>query len=137
MTVDRETRNKGYVTLGMASETVLNAFDDKGNHSNNASCNYTSTYNGTSAAAPMVSGVVALMLEANPALTLRDVKHILASTARQIDASRAAVTVNDLVVEPAWTTNAAGYTFHNFYVVLGLSMRRRLSAALKAIPRVV
>ena len=38
---------------------------------------YASRFNGTSAAAPIVSGVVALMLEANPNLTYRDVQHIL------------------------------------------------------------
>jgi subtilisin-like proprotein convertase family protein len=39
---------------------------------------------GTSFAAPMVSGVVALMLEANPALGYRDVQDILALTARPL-----------------------------------------------------
>ncbi len=43
----------------------------------------TTTFNGTSAAAPMVSGVVALMLEANPDLGWRDVQDILAYSARQ------------------------------------------------------
>lgn len=47
--------------------------------------NYTALFNGTSAAAPMVSGVVALMLEANPALGYRDVQEILAYSARQTD----------------------------------------------------
>ena len=42
---------------------------------------------GTSAAAPMVSGVVALMREANPNLGWRDVKLILAATARKTDAT--------------------------------------------------
>ncbi|UOM35203.1 S8 family serine peptidase [Acuticoccus sp. I52.16.1] len=42
----------------------------------------TSQFNGTSAAAPMVTGVVALMLEANPDLGYRDVQAILAATAR-------------------------------------------------------
>ncbi|MFM1988853.1 MAG: Calcium-dependent protease precursor [Pseudomonadota bacterium] len=46
---------------------------------------YRSDFNGTSAAAPMVSGVVALMLAANPALTWRDVRLILARTARRVD----------------------------------------------------
>lgn len=46
--------------------------------------NYTSRFNGTSAAAPMVSGVVALMLEANPNLTWRDVQEILVRSARQV-----------------------------------------------------
>ncbi|TWT76918.1 Calcium-dependent protease precursor [Posidoniimonas polymericola] len=44
---------------------------------------YTSKMNGTSAAAPMVSGVIALMLEANPNLSYRDVQNILVRSARQ------------------------------------------------------
>src|SRR5262249_17956306 len=45
--------------------------------------NFTSRFNGTSASAPMVSGVVALMLQANPNLTYRDVQEILVRSARQ------------------------------------------------------
>ena len=45
---------------------------------------YTSRMNGTSASAPMVSGVIALMLEANPNLTWRDVQEILVRSAKQI-----------------------------------------------------
>jgi len=52
-------------------------------HSNDAF----SWFSGTSAAAPMVSGVVALMRQANPTLTWRDVKLILANSARQNDAA--------------------------------------------------
>ncbi len=44
---------------------------------------YTSRFNGTSAAAPMVSGVIALMLQANPNLTYRDVEEILVRSSRQ------------------------------------------------------
>jgi len=44
---------------------------------------YTSRFGGTSAAAPLVSGTIALMLQANPTLTYRDVQHILVRTARQ------------------------------------------------------
>ena len=51
----------------------------------NPRCDYGSL-NGTSAAAPSVSGVVALMLSANPALSWRDVRDILRATARKIDA---------------------------------------------------
>lgn len=43
---------------------------------------YVHTFGGTSAAAPAVSGVIALMLQANPNLTWRDVRLILARTAR-------------------------------------------------------
>jgi proprotein convertase subtilisin/kexin type 2 len=47
--------------------------------------NYTQCMNGTSAAAPGVSGVIALMLEARPDLGWRDVKIILAETSRMND----------------------------------------------------
>ena len=48
-------------------------------------------------AAPVVSGVVALMLEANRNLTWRDVQGVLATTAALTDAT-----------DPSWTLNAAG-----------------------------
>ena len=41
-------------------------------------------FNGTSSAAPMVSGVVALILDANSALGWRDVQSILANSARHV-----------------------------------------------------
>lgn len=44
---------------------------------------YTSRFNGTSASAPIASGVIALMLEANPNLTWRDVQEILVRSAKQ------------------------------------------------------
>jgi len=43
--------------------------------------NYTTTFGGTSAATPVTSGVVALMLEANAGLGWRDVQNILATSA--------------------------------------------------------
>ena len=88
-------------------------------HAANPNCNYTSIMNGTSSAAPVLSGVIALMLEANPGLTWRDVKHILAQTADLVDAS-----IPDYALisdppghinEPTWMTNAAGFRFHNWY----------------------
>ncbi|HGG05083.1 MAG TPA: serine peptidase, partial [Aliiroseovarius sp.] len=42
---------------------------------------YTNTFGGTSAATPVISGVVALMLDANPNLGWRDVQNILALSA--------------------------------------------------------
>jgi len=85
----------------------------------NPSCNYTSTFNGTSSAAPSVSGVVALMLQARPDLSYRDVKYVLAKTARKVDPSKAAITAlfagTSFQLESAWTTNGAGFNFHNWY----------------------
>lgn len=51
--------------------------------------NYTSSFNGTSASTPVVSGVIALMLEANPNLTYRDVSNILARTSVRVDPGNA------------------------------------------------
>ena len=49
--------------------------------------NYTDAFAGTSAAAPIVSGVIALMLEANPTLGWRDVKEILLRSSKQIQST--------------------------------------------------
>ena len=48
---------------------------------------YTTAFSGTSAAAPIVSGVAALVRATNPDLTWRDVKLILAASARRNDRS--------------------------------------------------
>lgn len=45
---------------------------------------FTRTFNGTSAAAPMVAGVVSLMYQANAGLGWRDVQSILAVSARHV-----------------------------------------------------
>jgi subtilisin family serine protease len=54
----------------------------------------TASVSGTSFAAPIVSGVIALMLEANPRLGLRDVQEILAYSAARTDAFNATARVN-------------------------------------------
>lgn len=61
---------------------------------------------GTSAATPVVSGVVALMLEANARLGYRDVQEILAYTARQIDLD--AGTTSTANGQVPWVTTHAG-----------------------------
>lgn len=101
-------------SVGMnTTATRVNALD--GGTPLDPDCHYTAAFGGTSSAAPIVSGIAALMLNANPALTQRDVKFILASTARPLDLAQRAVTVRDTVVESGWLTNAAGYRFSNWY----------------------
>jgi subtilisin-like proprotein convertase family protein len=58
-----------------------------------ASGDVTTSFGGTSAAAPMVTGVVALMLEANPLLGWRDVQEILGYSARHVGSAMGAAPV--------------------------------------------
>jgi subtilisin family serine protease/subtilisin-like proprotein convertase family protein len=91
----------------------------------NLNCNYTNGMNGTSSAAPMMSGSIALILEAKPVLTWREVKDILAKTAVQVDAGILPINITSgmtgasvgtpYVAEQGWITNAAGFKFHNWY----------------------
>jgi len=113
VTTDLSGCARGYNTNMRASYRNLLSGDDSAlDHT----CNYAGTMNGTSAAGPMVAGVVALMLQANPRLSYRDAKYILATTARQIDAGQAEVRdANGTVIAPGWIANAAGRRFSNWY----------------------
>lgn len=68
---------------------------------------YTHLMNGTSAATPMVAGAVALILEAgkNQNLTYRDVKYILATTARK----------GRDEFDDKWVKNGGGHYVHHYY----------------------
>ena len=59
---------------------------------------YRNDFGGTSSAAPVVSGVAALVRSANPSLTWRDVKLVLAASARQNDPAN-----------PGWEEGALEY----------------------------
>ncbi len=61
---------------------------------------YSDDFNGTSSATPLVSGVIATMLTANPQLGWRDVKEILIRSARKIDDANG-----------GYQTNGAGLPF--------------------------
>lgn len=65
---------------------------------------YTSGFGDTSSSAPLVAGIVALMLERNPGLGWRDVQHILLDTATQTD-----------FLDTDWIANGAGRTFNHSY----------------------
>ena len=88
-------------------------------HALNPNGDYISIFGGTSSAAPAAAGATAVLLGLHPDLTWRDVKHILASSARRIDPDRdrvrAAFNGAPYVAQHAWQTNAAGYDFHNWY----------------------
>ncbi|WP_158224636.1 S8 family serine peptidase [Agaribacterium haliotis] len=113
VTVDIEGCNAGYASSG--ASTAFNNGSDRLNDE----CNYTSTFNGTSSAAPVTSGAFALIFDANPDLSWRDAKDILAKTASKIGSNFRPIVVDtglgDFVAEPGWFTNAAGYHFHNWY----------------------
>lgn len=70
----------------------------------NDASNYTANFGDTSAAAPIASGIIALMLDANPNLNYRDVEHILVETSRMNDATDA-----------DWTVNGAGHDINHKY----------------------
>lgn len=65
---------------------------------------YTNTFSGTSAAAPQVAGAVALILQANPDLTWREVQAVLMATTQ----------VNDEDDED-WVQNGADYWVNHKY----------------------
>lgn len=61
-------------------------------------------FGGTSASSPLVAGIIALMLEANPKLTWRDVQHILVKSAEQNDPQ-----------DEDWIINRAGLHVNHKY----------------------
>ncbi len=63
---------------------------------------------GTSAAAPMVSGIVALMLEANEGLGWRDIQTILANSARHVGSAIDGFSTDGIEREP-WQWNGADH----------------------------
>lgn len=63
---------------------------------------YNSQFGGTSSAAPLLSGIMALGVQVRPDLDVRLAKHALALTSRKVDAA-----------DSGWVTNAAGYEFNN------------------------
>ena len=65
-------------------------------------------FGGTSASAPMVAGVVALMLQANPFLTWRDVQHVLVLSCNITDPFLP-------IEQDGWITNGAGLKHSNSY----------------------
>jgi len=84
----------------------LTTTDQKGNSGDNSlGKEYNKKYRAPSAAACIVSGVTALILQANPNLDTRGIKHVLANTSVKTEPNE------DPVKNPGWITNAAGYDY--------------------------
>ncbi|CAC5380341.1 unnamed protein product [Mytilus coruscus] len=64
-------------------------------------------FNQNSAAVPMVSGAVALALSANPALSYRDIMHLLVQTSRS--------NLQDNIYKSNFSTNAAGIRVSSYF----------------------
>ncbi|MFL5785715.1 MAG: S8 family serine peptidase [Bacteriovoracaceae bacterium] len=111
ITTDFQGCSKGFSTSSSWSSNF-----NRGQSEFNSLCNYTNIMNGTSSAAPTLAGVVALILEANPELSWRDVKHILATTANPIQYSTAAYG------HPA-NANLAGHVYDYNYIVNAAGMK--------------
>jgi len=88
-TTDR-TANEGYNLTGVTDD-----YSDR---------SFTENFNGTSSAAPVVSGVTALLLQANSSLNWRDVKEIYIRSATKNDSS-----------DSDWARNGAGFWFNHKY----------------------
>ena len=131
VTTDQSGCSKGYSNT---SDSPENELEDNTNGLN-PNCDYTATFNGTSSAAPVLSGAIALMLNANSNLTWRDVKHILITTAAKtpLTVNHGKVTVSlsggQYTVEDTWVTNGAGHEFHNWYGFGQLDVDAAVAAA--------
>lgn len=93
-TTDRTTEANGYNGAG-------DSFPDP---------DYTTQFGGTSSAAPLVAGVIALVKQAQPALTTRFIKHLLVRTSDVVDAADTTEQGDG-----GWKTNAAGNKFNQNY----------------------
>lgn len=89
------------VTTDITGSAGYNAGGDVNEHPNPS---YSSTMNGTSGSTPVAAGVGALVLQVRPELSYRDVRRVLAMSARKCDASSA-----------GWATNGAGLHVHHSY----------------------
>ncbi|KAL3940132.1 MAG: hypothetical protein SGBAC_005271 [Bacillariaceae sp.] len=83
----------------------------------------TDSTHGTSFAAPIVTGVIALILEANPNLAWRDVQRIIASTARMVE--------DDDDDDDTRTVNDAGIEHSNLYGFGIIDAEKAVNAALR------
>ncbi|WP_169335206.1 S8 family serine peptidase [Succinimonas amylolytica] len=116
------TANQDFSCSGEPGQELVYSLILKGkNPFQEISCyRYTNMFAGTSGAAPLVTGVAALALSANPDLTLWQLRHVLAESARndtEISGMNGDEVVRDrgLTVNQGWIQNASGRRFSNRY----------------------
>lgn len=120
VTTDQMTCLRGYSSFpyiqagsSPAADRALTPFIYPG-HAENQNCNYTSTFNGTSSAAPNAAGVVALILSANPNLSYREIKDILVKTSTKVDPDNQTVVISHKPTDPNPVPSPAIYWQENF-----------------------
>ncbi len=91
----------GLVTTDITGSDGYNHGNDSAEHAN---ASYSKTMSGTSGSTPVAAGVGALVLQVRPDLSYRDVRRVLALSARKNDAN-----------SPGWTNNGAGLHVHHAY----------------------
>ena len=95
------SRPQGTSTADRTGNDGYNSSTSTDEYSN---LNYTKHFNGTSSACPVVSGVTALLLQANSSLNWRDVKEIYIRSATKNDSG-----------DSDWVRNGAGFWFNHKY----------------------
>lgn len=88
-------------TTDVTGADGYNSGTEQGEHANRS---YSATMSGTSGSTPLAAGVGALVLQVRPDLSYRDVKRVLAHSARQVDATNS-----------GWSTNGAGLHINHEY----------------------
>ncbi|XP_031635656.1 furin-like protease 1 isoform X1 [Contarinia nasturtii] len=85
----------------------------------------TASHTGTSASAPLAAGIAALVLEANPSLTWRDLQHIVVRTAKPAN-----------LQDPSWSKNGVGRRVsHSFgYGLMDAAAMIKVARTWKTVP---
>ncbi|RYG42688.1 hypothetical protein EON79_18390, partial [bacterium] len=93
-----------------------------GGYNGHADSDYTTGFSGTSSAAPLAAGVLALVKQVQPALDGRFAKHLLAISSDVVDATDYSISSDS-----GWRVNAGGIRFNQNYG-FGLINADRLTA---------
>lgn len=97
----------GVTTTDRTGDVGYNTASDDNPYPNTS---YTADFGGTSSAAPLVAGIMALGVHANPNLDLRMAKHLLVRSCDVVDPNDATEQSDG-----GWKTNSAGHRFNQNY----------------------